>query len=118
MSEESNTTTSAPSAVQDCHQLLAWIIPQLDKMPRLRRYTLGERLETMLLQVLENLIEASYSKSKTNLLKRANLRLDTARLLWRLARTLDAVSVKTYSVGAEQMVVLGRQIGGWRKASE
>ena len=57
------TARDVPAAVQACHELLAWIIPQLDKMPRLRRYTLGERVETLLLQVLENLIEASYSKS-------------------------------------------------------
>lgn len=104
-----------PQAVQDCHALLAWIIPQLDKMPRLRRYTLGERLETILLQVLENLIEASYSSAKGTTLKRANLRLDTARHLWRLAHTLEAVPRKQYLRGAERLVALGRQIGGWRK---
>ena len=27
--------------------LLLWIIPQLDKFPRLRRYTLGERIQTL-----------------------------------------------------------------------
>jgi len=106
-----------PAAVQACHELLAWIIPQLDKMPRLRRYTIGERVETLLLQVLENLIEASYSKSSATVLKRANLKLDTVRHLWRLARTLEAVNIKSYSQGSEYMVDLGRQIGGWRKAS-
>ena len=64
--------SNLPAAVQDCHQLLDWIIPQLDKMPRLRRYTLGERLETILLQVLDDLIEASYTKSSTNVLKRGS----------------------------------------------
>jgi len=107
--------TELSQAVQDCHLLLCWIIPQLDRMPRLRRYTLGERLETLLLQVLENLLEANYSRSTANPLKRANLKLDVARHLWRLAQRLDAVPRKQYLAGSEKMVQLGRQIGGWRR---
>jgi hypothetical protein len=37
--------TTVPQAVQSCHELLLWLIPQLDKFPRSRRFTLGERLE-------------------------------------------------------------------------
>jgi hypothetical protein len=36
---------SVPQAVQSCHDLLLWVIPQLDKFPRVRRFTLGERIE-------------------------------------------------------------------------
>ena len=53
-----------PQAVQDCHALLLWLIPHLDKFPRLRRFTLGERLEGGLLVVLEHLVEAAYSRDK------------------------------------------------------
>jgi hypothetical protein len=31
-----------PQVVQDCHDLLLWLIPHLDKFPRKRRLTLGE----------------------------------------------------------------------------
>ena len=37
-------TDRTPQAVQACHELIGWMIPQLDKFPRLRRFTLGERL--------------------------------------------------------------------------
>lgn len=36
-----------PQAVQACHELLSWLIPHLDKFPRARRLTLGERLENL-----------------------------------------------------------------------
>ena len=39
---------SVPQAVQSCHEFLLWLIPQLDKFPRVRRFTLGERLEMRL----------------------------------------------------------------------
>jgi hypothetical protein len=53
-----------PRAVQACHELLAWLIPHLDQFPRVRRFTLGERLETGFLSVLEALVEAAYSRDK------------------------------------------------------
>ena len=51
-----------PQAVQACHDLLVWLIPLLDRFPKNRRFTLGERLETGLLKVLELLVAAAYSK--------------------------------------------------------
>ena len=76
---------NTPKVVQDCHELLAWLIPHLDKFPRARRFTLGERIETGLLLVLEKLVEAAYTRDKRGILKRANLQLDGLRHLWRLA---------------------------------
>lgn len=104
-----------PKVVEDCHALLAWIIPKLDQFPRNRRYTLGEKIETGLLQVLEQLIQAAYQKARSNGLDTANLQLDVVRHLWRLSHTLKSISTQHYGQGAERMVELGRQIGGWRK---
>ena len=43
---------TTPQAVQAAHELLLWLIPQIDKFPRVRRFTLGERLESAMLEVL------------------------------------------------------------------
>jgi hypothetical protein len=40
------SSATVPQAVQSCHELLLWLIPHLDKYPRVRRFTLGERIET------------------------------------------------------------------------
>lgn len=55
-----------PVAINDCHQLLAGIVPQLDNFPRARRFTLGEKLEMLLIEVLEFLLEAAYQKGEVN----------------------------------------------------
>lgn len=47
-----------PKVVQDCRATLLWLIPELDKFPRNRRFTLGEKLENVLLEVLSALIDA------------------------------------------------------------
>jgi hypothetical protein len=39
---------------------LLWLIPQLDKIPRSRRFTLGERIEVGVLDVREVLVEAAW----------------------------------------------------------
>ena len=62
-------TTS--QAVLACHELLRWLIPHLDKLPRVRRFTLGERLEVVLLEVLEGTVESDYTRNKHQSLQRA-----------------------------------------------
>lgn len=109
---------NTPQAVQDCHALILWLIPQLDKLPRVRRFTLGERLENGLLEVLELLVQAAFSQHKNPILGRANLRLETIRHLWRLAHELQAISTRCYEHGARLMDDLGRQIGAWLRSRE
>ena len=105
-----------PQAVEDCHQLLLWIIPLLDQFPRQRRFTLGERLEGGLLNLLQYLVEASYTQRKRGLLAQANSQLDVVRHLWRLAFELETIPARRYQHGARLMEALGQQIGGWKKS--
>ena len=107
---------NTPKAVDDCHQLLLWLIPKIDQFPRQRRFTLGERLETLLMRVLEALVEASYRRDKVDALAEANLRLELMRHVWRVAFELRVINIKSFEHGARLMVDLGRQIGGWRRA--
>ena len=109
---------AVPVAISDCHQLLVWLIPHLDQFPRVRRFTLGEKLEKVLLEVLEHLLDAAYQRpaQKGLVLQQANRKLALARHLWRLGFELKSCSFKPYHHGSEMMVALGRQIGGWRKS--
>ena len=110
--------SSLPQAVQSCHDLLLWMIPQLDKFPRMRRFTLGERLEVGLLGVLERLVDAAYSRQKEEPLRQGNLRLEVVRHLWRLAHELKVIPTRQYEHGAKLCDDLGRQIGGWLRSRD
>ena len=105
-----------PKVIDDCHELLKWLIPLLDKFPRQRRFTLGERLESGLLDVLEECVDAAYSKNKRPQLNIANRRLSSVRHLWRLAFELRVISRKRYFYGSQQLVDIGTQIGAWHKS--
>jgi hypothetical protein len=100
---------------------ILWITPQLDNFPRSRRFTLGERLESHLLIVLAGLVElvdASYSKQKINALKQANKQLAITRHLSRSSFELKTINQRRDHYGANLLVTLGNQIGGWIKDRE
>jgi hypothetical protein len=78
---------------------------------------LGERLESGFLTVLEKLVDAAYNRDRRPALLRANRRLAVNRHLWRLALELKVINLKRYEYGAKLIEDLGRQIGGWLKAS-
>ena len=105
-----------PQVIDDCHELLKWLIPLLDKFPRARRFTLGERLESGLLAVLEECIDAAYSKHKRAQLHAANRRLSSVRHLWRLAYELRVIPRQRYFYGSRQLVNIGNQLGAWQKS--
>jgi hypothetical protein len=106
-----------PRVVEDVHDCLTWLIPHLDKLPRNRRFTLGERIESGLLDVLELLIDATYARANADSLRRANRRLAVVRHLWRVLHDLKDIGIERYGLGAEKLVNIGRQIGGWQRAS-
>lgn len=111
---------STPQAVKSCHELLQWIVPLLDQFPRVRRFSLGGRIEEHLLSVLEALVEAAYSSAavKRQALHRANLKLETLRHLWRVSHELKVISLRRYEHGARLMDELGRQIGAWLRSQK
>ena len=96
---------SVPQAVQSCHELLLWLIPQLDKLPRARRFTLGERIEAGLIEVLELLVEAAYTRNKEIPLRRANLRLEIVRHLWRVGFELKDIATRQYEQNSDAVNV-------------
>lgn len=69
-----------------------------------------------LLDVLERLVEAAYSRHKEGPLRQANLRLEVVRHVWRMAHELKVVSTRQYEHGAKLIDDLGRQIGGWLRS--
>jgi hypothetical protein len=82
------------SAITKANDLLRWLLPALDKFPRTRKFTLGDRIEGLALDVLAGLIEAKYRRDKADVLADVNLRLETLRHMVRLAKDLNCLSVK------------------------
>ncbi|MEB4591474.1 diversity-generating retroelement protein Avd [Candidatus Thiothrix sp. Deng01] len=115
--DKKQPSSSVPQAVHDCRNLIKWMIPHIDKLPRNRRFTLGERLENRLLLILESLVTAAYVPNKRSFLFQANRDLAVCRHLWRLCYDFRAIPLNSYQFGGKLMLELGKQVGGWMKAA-
>ena len=101
----------------EAHQrFLTWLIPTLEKFPRAQRFLLGDRIETTALDVLERLIEATYSRERRSALLAANLGLEKLRHLMRLAHDLRYLDHRRFEHAARGLDETGRLVGGWLKA--
>jgi hypothetical protein len=106
---------ASPDSITLTYDLLKWAIPTLKKFPRDQRFLLGDRIEEHILQVLELLIYANYSKDKLDHLREANLKIEILRFLWRLSMELKYLSRRQYEFVSKQLNDIGRLIGGWIK---
>ena len=103
------------SALTKTYDLVLWIIPQLEKFPKNQRYLLGDRIETNLLEVMELIIQAIYTKEKASSLNEANLKIEKLRYLIRLTIDLRYLSIKKYEYVSKCLNEIGSEIGGWLK---
>jgi hypothetical protein len=97
------------------YDLILWLSPKIGKFPRDQRFTLGERLEKKLYEILENLIRAKYTRERSVVLDKINLDLEILRFQIRLAKDLRCLPIKSYGLAAEKITDIGRQVGGWRR---
>jgi hypothetical protein len=73
------------AAIEAHDQFLLWLGPTLEKYPKDKRFTLGDRIQNMALDILEDLIEVTYTRDRVQNLRRANLGIEKLRFLMRLA---------------------------------
>jgi hypothetical protein len=104
--------TLVPPIVQKIYDFLLYLIPQTSKFPRSQRYLLGERLERIGFDTLELLLEATYSRDKSPLLRQANIKLEKTRYYVRLCKDLNLVNLHRYEVISKMINDIGVQLGG------
>lgn len=99
------------------YQTLQWILTTLEKFPKNARFTVASRLADAALDTMELIVEAIYTKERVQLLNKINLRLETQRVLFRVAHDRRFLSTRQYEYVAKALDEAGRMVGGWRKQS-
>ena len=97
---------------------MLWLIPAVERFPRRQKFLLGDRIQATALDVLERLIEATYSKRRGGHLAGANLGLEKLRFLFRLARDLRILDYRRYEHAARSIDETGRRVGAWSKSQD
>ena len=105
-------------AITKLYDYILWLVPKLEKFPRSQKFLLADRMENLLLDILELLIEAAYSRNKSASLRSANLKLEQMRYLIRLSKDLRLLDLKSYEFSARAINAIGISIGGWLKYSK
>ena len=107
--------TEKENVITKIYDLLLYLIPQLAKFPRDQKFILADRIEIVLLDLLEMTIEAYYTREKVGILTKVNLKLEKLRFLIRLSHDLKYFSHRRYGFISEKIEEIGRMVGGWKK---
>ncbi|MBI4268339.1 four helix bundle protein [Candidatus Uhrbacteria bacterium] len=88
------------------------------KFPKGDKYSLGEKIKSVILEILELFMEAESAKRdwKEQALERANRKLGIAKVLIRLSHDIHILDDKKYLSLTERLLEIGRMTGGWMKA--
>ena len=103
--------------IKKTYDLLLYIIPQLEKLPRTQKFLLADRIETRILEILEMFIEAYYTQrsEKLPILRKVNLELEKLRYLIRLCHDFKYFNNERYGLVSEKINEIGKITGGWLK---
>ncbi len=75
-------------ALEAHYRFLLWLVPTVERFPRSQKFLLGDRIQGTALDLLESLVEATYTRQRSNHLARSNLGIEKLRFLFRLALDL------------------------------
>ena len=103
-------------AITRAYELVREMSARVDKLPRSRKFVLGDRILGNAYEVLDLLVEAKYTRDKARLLDRANLTLERMRFQVRLCHDERHMSTRQYEVASRIIDEVGRLVGGWRKS--
>jgi hypothetical protein len=106
------------NVVTHTYDLMLYFVPQLVKFPRSQKFVLADRIQNLLTDILEMLIEAYFSRIevKKPLLQKANLELEKLRYLVRLAKDLHCLDLRRYELVQDKINNIGAQVGAWIKS--
>ena len=103
---------------QKVYFLLKETIPMLNNFPRSQKFTLADRIQNQLSDLLEASIRAYYQSAnqKKETLNSINISLEILRHYFRLGYDLGIYSSLKYNFFAEKLNEIGRMTGGWIKS--
>jgi len=99
------------SAYKTWHEFLPFF-------PKNSRYTIGQKIDSLFLETIEQIIKAGYSDKTEKLiyLKRASFKLDLLKFFLQISWEIKSLDNKKYISLSERLDEIGKMIGGWIKS--
>lgn len=85
--------------------------------PKTSRYSLGVKIDSCFLKIIENIFSASYENinQKLDFVTIASKQLDLLKFFLQIAWEIKAIDNKRYILLSEKLDEIGRMIGNWQK---
>ncbi len=103
------------SVVQRTYDCIKWYVPIIERLPKIHKFTLGDRIINRLYDLLEGLITAKFAKNKLHKLEPLNTQLDILRYQTRMLLDFEFISTQRYEYGIKLIDEIGTELGGWIK---
>jgi len=89
----------------------------LPHFPKTSRYTLGEKIDSLFVEVVENSVVASYLSRQEKLpsIRQGLLKLDVLKFFLQVAWEIKALDNKRYIALSEKLNEIGKMLGGWNR---
>jgi hypothetical protein len=106
------------NVITHTYDLLVYLVPLLVKFPRSQKFVLADRIQNLLTDILQRLIEAYFTRqeAKRPILNQVNLDLEVLRYLVRLAKDLRCLDPRRYELVQDKINTIGVQVGAWTKS--
>ena len=109
--------TEPAVVVQKAYDWALWIIPKVEKFPKSYRFSIGQSLVAASIELLMNLVDATYQARNAGSLGAAVREVNRIRYLVRLAKDLRVINLAGHEFAAQAMDEVGRMAGGWLKST-
>lgn len=89
-------------------------------VPKQDRYTIWQRSESLILDILEGILLASQTpkNEKLPILEKTSMKLNFLRIFIRLMKETKVIDNKKYAVLQELIDEIGRMLGGWIRSTK
>ena len=92
----------------------------LPHFPKTSRYTLGEKIDSLFVEIIEYIVIASYLSKQEKLpyLKKGIIKLDVLKFFSQVAWEIKGLDNKKFIELSEKLVEIGKMLGGWKRGIE
>ena len=86
-------------------------------LPKQTRYTLGEKIDLLFIEIFELIITARYLPQTQKLppLQKASLKLDILKFFLQISWEIKTIDTKKYILLSKNLDEIGKILGGWQK---
>ncbi len=86
-------------------------------MPKLVKYSSGEKINVLFTDVIELLLTAGFAakEQKLAVVQKASIKLDVLKFFLQVVWELKALNNKQFAELSQSLVEVGKMLGGWQR---